>query len=65
MFSTYGSGIRRAGLVAVIAAVVLLWVPATGFAAGASGTATLRPVLAPVGAGRDGPGGEVGGVLDP
>ena len=46
MFSTYGSGIRRAGLVAVIAAVVLLWVPATGFAAGASGT--RRPALAPV-----------------
>jgi DNA invertase Pin-like site-specific DNA recombinase/peptidoglycan hydrolase-like protein with peptidoglycan-binding domain len=45
MFSTYGSGIRRAGLVAVVAAVVLLWVPATGLAAGASGT---RPALVSV-----------------
>ena len=54
MFSTYGSGIRRAGLVAVIAAVVLLWVPATGFAAGASGT---RPVLVPVAQAGDGPAG--------
>jgi DNA invertase Pin-like site-specific DNA recombinase len=45
MYSTYGSGIRRAGLVAVIAVVVLFWVPATGLAAGASGT---RPALVSV-----------------
>jgi DNA invertase Pin-like site-specific DNA recombinase len=48
MQTTYGSGIRRAGLVAFITALVLISLPATGFAAGASGTATTRPALVPI-----------------
>ncbi len=46
MQSTYGSGMRRAGLVALLAALVLCLLPATGLAAGASWQSRL--VLAPV-----------------